>query len=174
MDIQILDISDELEAYQEALEVFLADLGPELEFMDPDFGITKLMRSELVVVALDENGGIVGLNATTRRFGMNKAYSVVGRRFQGKGLGKRLFLKRNHIAREEPRCNLVLGVVDGRNSRSLNMCLHNGHRVIGKRWDLCYMAMPVSFKGHVLFYLFRAIFPVIRVFDKLSSIRAKR
>ena len=175
MDLQILNISDQLEAYQKALEVFLARLGPEFEFMDPDFGLPKILRSELVLVALKEDGRIVGLSGTTRRLGTNKLYLVVSQELQGKGVGKRLFLANSEVARGDPRYDLVLAVIEERNIRSLNLFLSHGYHLLGKRrrWNLYYTMLPVSAKGRLLLRLFRGMFPLLLGFDRFHSIRAK-
>lgn len=176
MDTQILNISDQFEAHADALEVFLAGLGPELEFMDPDFGLRKIMESELVLVAQQEDGRIMGLSGTTRRLGMNKLYLVVSRELQGKGVGKRLFSRNSEVALTDPRYDLILAVIDERNIRSLNLFLSNGYRLLGKRrrWDLYYTMMPVSRRGRLLFYLFRILFPLVLGFDRLQVLVGKR
>jgi len=166
MNTHIVNISGDLEVHREVLRSFLATLDSELKHLDPAFGLEKIMNSDLVLVALDQDGAIVGLNGTKSTFGIHKSYTVIQERYQRQGLGRRF---KEIQGRKAGAAQLLMGVCEKDNHSGINFKFSAGYIPVGTRWGLRYFFKPLSIRGKILLGIIRVLFPALNAFDWITS-----
>lgn len=156
----MLNISDNLPAYKHKIGYFLEKLDSEKEYFN--LTIEKVMNWELVMVEMinDEIIAIVGLE---RKLGIVRNNIMIKKEFQGKGLGKRLMFEL--LSESRLKHNIVWGVISENNIASIKNDLATGHKIVGNRQNMCYLIAPLNWKGKVLYYLIRALFPMAKLLD---------
>ena len=161
MKINFVNITDNLSGYRNGIDIFLNQLDSEKEL----FQVTtaRVMKSELVLVAMHSNE-IIGIAGLERKHGFGRDYIVVRKDYQGKGFGKRFFLKLVAEAKEN-KYNIIMAVIDEVNIGALKLDRAAGYRRVGKRGNLFYSFKPLNIKGLFLYYLIKVTFPILKVVD---------
>ena len=148
-DIRFESIHSNIDEFQHQIDAFFKSLDTEREFFrtaDKEM----ILKSELLIAAIDQQS-IVGLASLVKRWPVHKAYTVVKKEYQTKGIGGFLYLKRNVLAKS--RFNLALSFINPENTRSLEINSDMGSRNVGKRFGGLYMALPYNRKGLLLLLL---------------------
>jgi len=84
-ETSFINITNKLSEYSDQIDSFVRQLDSEKEFFD--MTTERVMRSELVLVAID-NDQVVGISGLERKFEITRSYSILGKNYQGTGLGK--------------------------------------------------------------------------------------
>ena len=161
MSITFVGITEDLNKYGNELDDFLGKLDIEKEIFN--LNKERVMKSELLVAAFDGDE-IIGLAGLERKYGFARDYILVRKDYQGKGLGKRFFLKLVAEAKEN-KYNIIMAIIDGVNIGALKLDRAAGYRRVGKRENLFYSFKPLSARGFSLYYLIRLTFPILNVVD---------
>ena len=156
----MLNISDNLPAYKHRIGNFLEKLDSEKEYFN--LTIEKIMNWELVMVEM-LNGEIIAIAGLERKLGIVRNNLIIMEEFQGAGLGKRLIRELYNESRLKH--NIIWGVISEENLASIKMELATGHKIVGNRQNMCYLIAPLNWKGKVLYYLIRALFPTAKLLD---------
>jgi GNAT superfamily N-acetyltransferase len=156
----MLNITDNLPTYRQQIESFLGKLNSEKAYFN--LTIERVMNWELVMVEMlnDEITAIAGLE---RKLGIVRNNLVIKKEFHGKGLGKSLL--RELLSESKMKHNLVWGVISEKNIVAIKNDLATGHKIVGNRQGMCYLIAPLNWKGKLLYYLIRALFPTTKLLD---------
>jgi len=156
-----LNITDQLSEYEKNIRHFVSLLDSEKEF----FRITpeRILKSIQVIIARkgSEISGIAGLE---RKYFFSLAYVIVKEKYQGTIIGARLQIK--NIEESKKIKNIIYGVIEEKNFKSITFNRKLGIQNIGKRGKLCYYALPFNWKGNTLFYIIKVLF----LFRNLSDL----
>ena len=160
MKIDVIGNNEEFIIYRKKIENFLAILDVEKEFFNLD--MQRVRTFTLILVALNCNE-VIGLAGLGKKHGLARSYIIIRKDFQGKGLGKHLML--NLLSEAAKKHILVLGVVNEKNIESIKMHLSIGYKKGGKRGNLLYIFNSLNTKGVLVYYLIKALFPMLGVLD---------
>jgi len=156
----MLNVTDNLPAYKQQIESFLAKLDSEKEYFN--LTVERVMNWELVMVEM-LNEEIIAIAGLERKFGIVRNNLMIKKEFQGIGLGKRLMLEL--LSESKLKHNLLWAVISEKNIAAIKNDLATGHKIVGNRQNMCYLVAPLNWKGKLLYYLIRALFPTTKLLD---------
>lgn len=141
MKINFINITDNLIGYRSQIDIFVKQLNSEKEL----FNLTaeRVMKSELALVAMDSKE-IIGIAGLERKHSIVRAYFLLRRDYQGKGIGK-LYMQ-ELLSQAKKTHSLIMSVVEEKNISSMRVNLAVGYRIAGKRANLYYIFNPLNTK----------------------------
>jgi len=155
-----LNITDQLSEYEKNIRHFVSLLDSEKEF----FRITpeRILKSNQVIISRKglEICGIAGLE---RKYFISLAYVLVKEKYQGTIIGARLQIK--NIEESKKIKNIICGVIEEKNFKSITFNRKLGIQNIGQRGKLCYFGLPFNWKGNTLFYIIKVFFQLRNILD---------
>ena len=155
-----LNITDQLSEYEKNIRYFVNLLDSEKEF----FRITpeRILKSIQVIIARKQSE-ICGIAGLERKYFFSLAYIIVKEKYQGTIIGARLQIK--NIEESKKITNIICGVIEEKNFKSITIHRKLGTKYIGKSGKLCYFAIPFNWKGNTLFYLINVLFLLRKLLD---------
>jgi predicted acetyltransferase len=161
-DVHFKKISPIDAKWGQQISIFLNGLNIEKIF----FNLTtdRILKSELIIAAIIDDE-IAGIGSLENKYRVIRATIMFKSKFQGKGLGKKMVNKIHESAHGI--YNLLMAVIDQENIPSLNLFKSMEYQVIGKRENLYYLFCPLSTNGRIMLALFKIIFPLVSMLDKI-------
>jgi L-amino acid N-acyltransferase YncA len=166
MKSNILNITMQKNMYKSHIENFLDSLDDEKKYFKLDR--ERFSKFELTLAAFDNDNKIIGLAGLECKLGFVRTLISICKECQGEGLGKKLLLQL--IIEAKKKYNIILAVTEEENYRAENLHYSIGFKKVGKKENLVYSFKPLNFKGLLVYYFFRMVFPIIKILDWIRRI----
>lgn len=158
------DITNCVTNYKNRIELFLSQLNIEKKYFD--ISLERVMKWKPIMIA-EVQQEIVAAVGLEKKFGIMRSVIILRKEVQGKGLGQSYLHALLGKARET--CHIVWAIIAEGNSASMKLHLAADYRVIGKRQNLFYLAVPLDCFGDALLWSFKLIFPLTKVVDRIRQ-----
>ena len=157
------NITDSLSQYRYPIESFISKLEGEKRYYN--LTTERVMNWDLVMVemAKDEIVAIAGLE---RKLGLIRSGIMLRKELHRKGFGKR-FLFEVHEEAKNQGYHVIWGLVSEGNAAAVQLATSLGYKFLGKRQNMDNVIAPLDSTGRIIYYLARALFPLVKVIDKV-------
>jgi len=159
-ELEIKNITHIAYDYREHIDQFLKTLGSEKAHFNPS--TERVLDSEVVLIAVLDNR-IIGLGGIELKYNIPRSIIILDKTSQGKGLGKKLMTEILKEGRNNH--NIMVGVIEEGNNAALRLDLSVGYKMCWTRNNLHYLFYLYNIKGLIIFYMIKALFPLIKVID---------
>jgi hypothetical protein len=160
-------ISTNISYYEESIKQFLSTLNSEMKYIA--ISIERIMGSRSLIAVYD-GPQIVGLTGLEKRLFIFCTYVILNKKYQGKGLGKKLTVSLLKDASTLSR--FIFSVMLIENIKSFHQHISAGAKLIGTRKGAYYLYwVPSGHYGFLYYWLVRLAFPFIKLYDLSIIIR---
>lgn len=148
------------------LKEFCDSLEEERAYFKISF--QRILNADLIIPEYHD-GKLIALAAIEKKYGIVRSWTIVKKEYWRKGIGSRLMTKRLERLKKDRTCHVLLGIIEKKNIAAIKNVTKHGYKFVGRRGNLLYYSLPVSFWGYGKIFFMQGMFPLVGILDRLRK-----